>query len=53
MTEGERQQYVGYRMESARRTYEAAKILAANGFWNSAVNRLGSSGQCSNKLIGH
>ncbi|MBI9038201.1 MAG: HEPN domain-containing protein [Bacteroidales bacterium] len=27
-------------MESAHKTFEAAKILAENKFWNSAVNRL-------------
>ena len=26
-------------MSSARQTYEAAKVLADEGFWNSAVNR--------------
>lgn len=33
-------EYIQYRLESARKTLEAAKILAENGFWNSAVNRL-------------
>lgn len=32
--------YVKYRIESAFNAYEAAKVLAENGFWNSAVNRL-------------
>jgi uncharacterized protein len=27
-------------MGTARKTFEAAKLLADNGFWNSAVNRL-------------
>ncbi len=40
MTNDERKEYVNYRIESARKTYNAAKILAENGFWNSAVNRL-------------
>lgn len=40
MNENERKEYVRYRIESARKTFEAAKILADNGFWNSAVNRL-------------
>ena len=40
MTNEERQEYVKYRIESARKTFEAAKILSENGFWNSAVNRL-------------
>ena len=34
------QQYIKYRIDSAFKTFEAAKILADNGFWNSAVNRL-------------
>ncbi|MGV8091885.1 MAG: HEPN domain-containing protein [Mangrovibacterium sp.] len=40
MTNEERNEYVRYRLESARKTYDAAKVLADNGFWNSAVNRL-------------
>ena len=36
----ERKEYVKYRIESAHKTFEAAKVLAENGFWNSAVNRL-------------
>jgi uncharacterized protein (UPF0332 family) len=36
----ERQEYVRYRLESAHTTYDAARVLAENGFWNSAVNRL-------------
>ncbi len=40
MTDKERIEYVNYRIESARKTFEAAKILAENGFWNSTVNRL-------------
>jgi uncharacterized protein (UPF0332 family) len=40
MTNEERQEYVKYRIESARKTLEAAKVLSENGFWNSAVNRL-------------
>ena len=40
MTNEERNEYVRYRLESARKTYAAAKVLADNGFWNSAVNRL-------------
>lgn len=35
-----RSEYVNYRIETAHTTYEAAKVLAENGFWNSAVNRL-------------
>ncbi|HKK62907.1 MAG TPA: HEPN domain-containing protein [Bacteroidales bacterium] len=40
MTLSEKDEYVKYRMESARQTYDAAKVLASEGFWNSAVNRL-------------
>jgi len=40
MTDEERNEYVRYRLESAHKTYDAAKVLADNGFWNSAVNRL-------------
>ena len=40
MTNEERNEYVRYRIESARTTFDAAKVLAENGFWNSAVNRL-------------
>lgn len=40
MTNEERNEYVKYRIESARKTFEAANILADNGFWNSVVNRL-------------
>ncbi len=40
MTNEERDEYVRYRIESARNTLEAAKVLANNHFWNSAVNRL-------------
>ena len=40
MTIEERKEYVNYRIESAHKTFDAAKILAENGFWNSSVNRL-------------
>lgn len=40
MTSEERLEYVNYRIKSAFNTFEAAKVLADNGFWNSAVNRL-------------
>jgi hypothetical protein len=33
-------EYIQYRLESSKKTLEAAKVLAENGFWNSAVNRL-------------
>lgn len=40
MNSDERNEYVRYRLKSAFNTPDAAKILADNGFWNSAVNRL-------------
>ena len=40
MTPDERKEYVKYRIESAYKTVDAAKVLAENGFWNSTVNRL-------------
>jgi uncharacterized protein (UPF0332 family) len=40
MTNEERNEYVKYRIESAHKTFQAAQVLADNGFWNSAVNRL-------------
>ena len=40
MTPEEIKGYVNYRLESAYKTFDAAKVLAENGFWNSAVNRL-------------
>jgi uncharacterized protein (UPF0332 family) len=40
MTEEEKLAYVNYRIKSAFKTFDAARVLADNGFWNSAVNRL-------------
>jgi uncharacterized protein (UPF0332 family) len=40
MTPEERKDYVKYRIETAYKTYDAAKLLADNGYYNSAVNRL-------------
>jgi len=40
MTQEEKIEYVKYRLESSHNTFQAAKVLAENGFWNSAVNRL-------------
>jgi uncharacterized protein len=40
MTPEERFEYCAYRIETAYKTIEAAKVLAEAGFWNSAVNRL-------------
>lgn len=33
-------EYIKYRVEKSAQAYEDAKILAANGRWNGAVNRL-------------
>ena len=40
MTPEERKHNVEYRIDSAYKTVEAAKLLADRGFWNSAINRL-------------
>ena len=40
MNPQEKAEYAKYRLESALETLEAAKVLAENEFWNSAVNRL-------------
>ena len=40
MNTNEKTEYVKYRIDSAFNAFEAAKVLAENGFWNSAVNRL-------------
>ena len=40
MNPQEKAEYAKYRLESAFDTLEAAKVLAENDFWNSAVNRL-------------
>jgi len=40
MTFEERIEYVKYRIDSAYKTFDAAKVLAENEFWNSAVNRV-------------
>ena len=36
----ERNEYVKYRIETAKKTFDAAKLLAENDYWNSVVNRL-------------
>ena len=36
----DRNEYVKNRIDTAYKTLEAAKVLAENGFWNSAVNWL-------------
>jgi len=36
----ERNEYIRYRIETAYKTLDAAKMLADNEFWNSSVNRL-------------
>jgi uncharacterized protein (UPF0332 family) len=40
MTPEERLEYSKLRIETAYKTLQAANVLAQNGFWNSAVNRL-------------
>lgn len=40
MTEEEKKIYIDYRIESAYKTYDAARLLADNNYWNSSVNRL-------------
>lgn len=40
MNKDDKSEYVKYRMDSSFKAYEAAKLMAENGFWNSAVNRL-------------
>lgn len=40
MNSKERAEYVKYRIEIAHKTFDAAKILGENGFYNSAINRL-------------
>lgn len=36
----DRNEYIKNRIDTAYKTFEAVKVLAENGFWNSAVNRL-------------
>ena len=40
MISEEKREYVKYLIEKAYQTYDAAKVLADNGFWNSSINRL-------------
>ncbi len=40
MKDEDKVEYINYRIESAYKTFDAAKVLAENNFWNSAVNRL-------------
>jgi uncharacterized protein len=40
MTREERLEYSKNRIETVYKTVDAAKLLAENGFWNSAINRL-------------
>lgn len=40
MNKDDRFEYVKYRIKSSFNSFEAAKLLADNGFWNSSVNRL-------------
>jgi uncharacterized protein (UPF0332 family) len=40
MTAEERKEYVEFRLETANKTYDAAKHLFENGYYNSCINRL-------------
>jgi len=40
MNPEERNEYIKHRIATAYKTVDAARLLAENGFWNSAVNRL-------------
>lgn len=40
MKADEKSEYINYRLKTAYNTYDAAKVLSDNGFWNSTVNRL-------------
>ncbi len=40
MNNEDKEKYVNYRIDAAKKTFEAAKVLYENGFFNSAVNRL-------------
>lgn len=40
MTFSNKTEYIQYRLDTSYTTFEAARVLADNGFWNSAVNRL-------------
>ena len=40
MNDDEKRAYVQYRLEAARKIFDAAVVLAESSFWNSAINRL-------------
>ncbi|TAL72827.1 MAG: HEPN domain-containing protein [Bacteroidetes bacterium] len=40
MTSSIKQEYIDYRLHSAKETLKAAKLLAENSHWNSDINRL-------------
>ena len=40
MTFSDKTEYIRYRLDASYTTFDAARVLADNGFWNSAVNRL-------------
>ena len=40
MTSSIKQDYIDYRIRSAKETLNAAKLLAENSHWNSAINKL-------------
>ena len=35
-----KQDYINYRLKTARETLDAARLLAKEGYWNSVINRL-------------
>ena len=37
MTLSDKTEYIRYRLETAYTTFEAARVLADNGFWNSVT----------------
>jgi len=40
MSKSLKQDFIDYRIEGAKETLKAAKLLADNGHWNSVINRL-------------
>ena len=40
MTKSIKQDYINYRIKNSKETLEAARLLAKNEHWNSAINRL-------------
>jgi len=40
MTRSSKQEYLEYRIRTAKETLDAARSLARDGHWNSVINRL-------------